>query len=203
MLLRTTSTILGPNTSAQPYAFVALDTTSLLASGGATARANKSQRNRSQNSKRRISPEFGSKLAKFIRPRNRYKRPTPSPSPLIVPWTPILSLSLLSVRLNFPTTTAVSTAPRCCRPPAPSMARRGRRSPASPAVAIALFVFLAYGGGGGGGGVCEAAPASAVVKSVPGFDGALPSKHYAGYVRAPPPPAPSRRACWLAAANIY
>lgn len=62
------------------------------------------------------------------------------------------------------------------------MARRGRRSPASPAVAIALFVFLAYGGGGGGGGVCEAAPASAVVKSVPGFDGALPSKHYAGYV---------------------
>ncbi|KAF2907301.1 carboxypeptidase C 1 isoform X2 [Oryza sativa Japonica Group] len=62
------------------------------------------------------------------------------------------------------------------------MARRGRRSLASPAVAIALFVFLAYGGGGGGGGVCEAAPASAVVKSVPGFDGALPSKHYAGYV---------------------
>lgn len=78
------------------------------------------------------------------------------------------------------------------------MARRGRRSLASPAVAIALFVFLAYGGGGGGGGVCEAAPASAVVKSVPGFDGALPSKHYAGYVRAPPPPAPSRRARALA-----
>uniref|UniRef100_A0A0E0FAY5 Carboxypeptidase n=1 Tax=Oryza meridionalis TaxID=40149 RepID=A0A0E0FAY5_9ORYZ len=158
--------------------FVALDTTS-LASGGATARAKKSQRNRSQirrdesrQNSVQNSPNLSDQEIGIKDPRRRRRRR--HHSPLIVPWTPILSLSLLSVRLNFPTTTAVSTAPRCCRPPAPSMARRGRRSPASPAVAIALIIFLTYGGG--------AAPASALVKSVPGFDGALPSKHYAGYV---------------------
>uniref|UniRef100_A0A0D9XY96 Carboxypeptidase n=1 Tax=Leersia perrieri TaxID=77586 RepID=A0A0D9XY96_9ORYZ len=59
------------------------------------------------------------------------------------------------------------------------MATRGCSASASPVVAflLAAAFFLASSGGG-----CHAAPQGALVRSVPGFDGALPSKHYAGYV---------------------
>ncbi|KAL5206451.1 hypothetical protein ABZP36_034660 [Zizania latifolia] len=57
------------------------------------------------------------------------------------------------------------------------MARRGC-SASSAAVVLVLVVFLA----GGPLLRCHAAPQGALVRGLPGFDGALPSKHYAGYV---------------------
>lgn len=85
---------------------------------------------------------------------------------------------LPNINHALPDSHSVSTGRRALELPRATAMACCRSASFGPATALVILLLLFAGGSPR----CRAAPKGALVTHVPGFDGALPSKHYAGYV---------------------